>query len=110
SINVLHDRNPLYVELRDGSVRNGFDVKILNMTPEPRSVTLHLSGLEGARMALADSAEESAALRLELVPDGVLPLRLYVRVGSDSLPSAQQRFDIVVESEDGAIRASSAAH
>ena len=26
-INVLHDRNPLYVQLSDGSVRNGYDVK-----------------------------------------------------------------------------------
>src|SRR5690606_17755824 len=33
-LNVLHDRNPLYVQLQDGTVRNGYDVKILNMTPE----------------------------------------------------------------------------
>ena len=39
SVNVLHDRNPLYVELRDGSLRNGYDVKILNMTPAPREFT-----------------------------------------------------------------------
>ncbi len=29
-INVLHDRNPPYVLLSDGSVRNGYTVKILN--------------------------------------------------------------------------------
>ena len=110
SVNVLHDRNPLYVELRDGSVRNGFDVKILNMTPEPRDVTLRLDGLEGAQIALADASDESQVLDLELGPDRVLPLRLYVRVGPDDLPASQQRFDIIVESRDGAIRAAAGAN
>jgi cytochrome c oxidase accessory protein FixG len=110
SVNVLHDRNPLYVELRDGSVRNGYDVKILNMMPEPRDVTLRLEGLEGASMSLADGSEEAEVLDLELTPDRVLPLRLYVRVGPNDLPAEQQRFDIIVESADGAIRTASGAN
>src|SRR5690606_33232522 len=66
SVNVLHDRNPLYVELRDGSVRNGYDVKILNMTPEPREVILRLDGIEGAQISLADDANEHDTLELAL--------------------------------------------
>ena len=104
SVNVLHDRDPLYVELRDGSIRNGYDVKILNMTPEPRAVTLRIEGLEGGQVALADGSGDVTRLDLDLPPDRVLPLRLYVRVAPEHLPSGQQRFDIVVESADGAIR------
>lgn len=104
SVNVLHDRNPLYVELRDGSVRNGYDVKILNMTPEPREVILRLDGIEGARISLADDASEHDVLELALKPDKVMPLRLYVRVGPEQLPQRQERFGIVVESTDGAVR------
>ena len=38
-LNVLPDRNPLFVTLSDGSIRNGYTLKILNMLPEFR--TLH---------------------------------------------------------------------
>ena len=35
-INVRHDRNPLFVVLSDGSIRNGYDIKILNMKTRSR--------------------------------------------------------------------------
>jgi polyferredoxin len=102
SLNVLHDRNPLFVELKDGSIRNGYDVKVLNMTPAPRTVTLRIEGLAGATLSLADNAAETMqTVRLDLEPDKVLPLRLYVRVPRDALPPQQQKFDIVVTTEDG---------
>ena len=51
-INVLHDRNPPYVLLSDGGVRNGYTVKILNKLHEPREFTLEARGLPGARLAI----------------------------------------------------------
>ena len=33
-VNVIRDRNPLYVTLSDGSIRNGYEIKILNMRGE----------------------------------------------------------------------------
>ncbi len=35
-VNVLRDRNPLFVKLSDGGVRNGYTLKILNKLHEPR--------------------------------------------------------------------------
>ena len=32
-VNVVPDRNPLFVTLSDGAIRNGYTVKILNKTP-----------------------------------------------------------------------------
>ena len=105
SLNVLHDRNPLYVELRDGSIRNGYDVKILNMTPAPRTVEMRLEGLPGAALSLADDGgTTSQVLNLSLEPDKVLPLRLYVRVNAEARPDAKQKFFIVVETLDGKTR------
>jgi cytochrome c oxidase accessory protein FixG len=104
SVNVLHDRNPLYVQMRDGSVSNGYDIKILNMTPEPRNVVVSVLGLEGATLSVADrTAEAGSAIELALEPDRVLSLRAYVQVAPDALPSSQQRFTIGVASTDGAI-------
>ena len=107
SLNVLHDRNPLYVQLRDGAVSNGYDVKILNMTPEMREVVLSVEGLPGSSLSEAEGRADLAQdLTLSLQPDKVLPLRLYVRVAPEALPSAQTGFRIVVEDKVAGIRRS----
>ena len=49
---MLHDRNPQFVELSDGSIRNGYTVKMLNMIPEPRTIIVTLQGLPGAEMSV----------------------------------------------------------
>jgi cytochrome c oxidase accessory protein FixG len=36
-VNVLRDRNPIYVKLSDGGLRSSYTVKILNKAYEPRS-------------------------------------------------------------------------
>ena len=44
-VNVLRDRNPLFVTLSDGSTRNGYEVKILNMRGETRQFWIETRGL-----------------------------------------------------------------
>jgi cytochrome c oxidase accessory protein FixG len=102
AVGLTHDRNPRYVLLQDGSVRNGYDVNILNMTPQPRTMKLTLSGLPGGAMSLADSrGVAESELLLEVEPDKALPLRLYVRANPDDLAQGSTRFELVLESEDG---------
>jgi cytochrome c oxidase accessory protein FixG len=105
SVSVLHDRNPLYVQMRDGSVSNGYDIKVLNMTPEPRTVAIRVRGLDGATLAVADHANTSpTSLEVALDPDKVMALRAYVQVAPGMLPESQAHFTIDVMSTDGAIR------
>ncbi len=105
-LNVLHDRNPLYVLLSDGGIRNGYDVKILNMTPQPREVTLTMQGLNGAAMSLAGSTQLATdQLVFEVEPDRVLPVRLYIRVHPDDLSEGRTEFSLVATSDDGNVRA-----
>jgi len=54
-VNVLHDRNPQFVQLSDGSIRNGYQIKILNMRTKPRSFRIALDGLAGATLKLEGS-------------------------------------------------------
>ena len=49
---VLRDRNPLFVQLSNGDVRNGYTVKILNKQREPRDYELSLQGLAGADLTI----------------------------------------------------------
>ncbi|MDF2782482.1 MAG: fixG2 [Geminicoccaceae bacterium] len=78
-INVLHDRNPLFVTLSDGSVRNGYTVKILNKSREPRAYELSIAGLEGATLAVVGQ-DQAGASRAELAarPDAVTTYRVHV--------------------------------
>ena len=43
-VNVLHDRNPIYVKLSDGGLRNGYTIKLLNSsTSRARSASTWLA-------------------------------------------------------------------
>jgi cytochrome c oxidase accessory protein FixG len=109
-LSVLHDRNPLYVQLKDGGIRNGYDVKILNMTPDPRTVTVTTEGLLGAEMSLAGGTDEpTETLTIDLEPDKVLPLRLYIRVPAEDVTGKSQSFTMRIATPDGAVGASAAA-
>jgi cytochrome c oxidase accessory protein FixG len=78
-LNVLHDRNPIYVTLSDGSVRNGYTVKILNMAQDPRTFTVAIDGLEGARMQMVgDDAPPSPTVTVPVDADKVRSVRIFV--------------------------------
>lgn len=101
-VSVLHDRNPQFVLLSDGSIRNGYKVKISNMRPEPRTVTLSIQGLPGAALTGADTAAQPVqSLPFTLQPDAVLETRLFVRAHPAALPSSNVDFVLRVESDDG---------
>ncbi|SHF74689.1 cytochrome c oxidase accessory protein FixG [Kaistia soli DSM 19436] len=102
-VSVLHDRNPQYVLLSDGSIRNGYKVKISNMRPEPRAVTLSVEGLPGAALTSADAAAQPvSSLTYQLQPDAVLETRIFVRAAPGGLASNNADFTLKVETADGA--------
>lgn len=97
-VNVLHDRNPQYVVLADGSIRNGYTVKLLNKIPEPRTVIVTMQGLRGGAMSVVglDQPEDrSFAMRLE--PDRLQTLKVYVRQPRGEVSGRVQNFSFVVE-------------
>ena len=57
SLSVLHDRAPLFVKVRDGSIRNAYTLKVGNKTDAPAVFALGFSGVPGAGMTLADDAD-----------------------------------------------------
>jgi len=110
-VNVLHDRNPQYVVLSDGSIRNGYTVKLLNMIPQPRELVLSIEGLEGATMTSPELEESGTELRLTVQPDRLRPIHIFVsqepqdhghRHGSRS---REELFHFVVQDVEGGERA-----
>ncbi|MDN2567582.1 cytochrome c oxidase accessory protein CcoG [Aquibium sp. A9E412] len=102
-VNVLHDRNPQFVVLSDGSIRNGYTVKLLNMIPEPRTVTLSIEGLPGALMTvdgIADNAE-GRSFEVPLEPDRLRSLRVFVRLPAERVDEESETFRFHVEEAGG---------
>jgi cytochrome c oxidase accessory protein FixG len=79
-ISAAPDRNPPFMLMSDGSVRNAFTVKLRNMETRPRTMRVALEGLPGALMWSDAIGREDAARSLDTpVPaDATQPLRLYV--------------------------------
>ena len=84
-VNVLHDRNPLFVKLSDGGIRNGYTLKILNKAREPRRFDLTLEQPQaGALQVVGLDDAGGAGVVLEALPDSVATYQVYVR-----LPAAE---------------------
>jgi len=87
-VNILRDRNPLYVALSDGGIRNGYTIKILNKHQEQRSFRVGTEGLLGAKLRIV-GFEKDADPTVEVVPDDLRALRIYVTLPKESLPEAK---------------------
>ncbi len=94
-VNVLHDRNPQYVLLSDGGVRNGYVIKLLNMEQKPRRVLLALSGLPDALMTVSgDDLWPSRTREYVLDADKVLSLHVYITAPAGSIDPGATPFHI----------------
>jgi cytochrome c oxidase accessory protein FixG len=78
-LSVQHDRAPLFVRLGDGSIRNGYTIKIVNKTQAGATFDLSISGLEGATLALAENhSDRSNTLHVAVPADQVGSLHVLV--------------------------------
>ena len=87
SISVIHDRNPIFVRLSDGAIRNGYTVRIINKRNERREFTLSLSGLAGALVDFAPPREDGRFI-VDVGPDQTRELRVLVTDYSLAPPPA----------------------
>ena len=94
----MRDRNPLYVKLSDGGVRNGYTIKLLNKLYGPRALGLGIAGLPGAKLSVV-GLENKANPVVTVPPDELKSARLYVTLDKQAvaaLGGAAKNFDIVV--------------
>jgi len=76
-LSVIHDRNPLFVKLSDGSIRNGYNITILNKSHEDKVFSLHVKGIEGAALRVQGSSDIPAD-SLPVFADNVGHFRVFV--------------------------------
>jgi cytochrome c oxidase accessory protein FixG len=96
SVNVLHDRNPQYVMESDGSIRNGYTVRLLNMIAQPRTITFSLDGLPEAVMKINGLPNTSSrSFTIDVKPDEVTNLRVFVTLPSGASVKPTEDFNFI---------------
>jgi len=84
TVNVIHDRNPIFVKLSDGHIRNGYTVRIANMLSDPQSFTLRVDGLHEAHIEIIGGEAEIDGLpSITVGADQTREMRVLVRAGEE---------------------------
>ena len=97
-VNVLHDRNPLYVQLSDGGFATATPSSSSTSPTEPRAFRIGVSGLPGAKLNLVGQEKERRsrrhrAARRSSVAQALCDARQEPR---PALPEASTEFSFVV--------------
>jgi cytochrome c oxidase accessory protein FixG len=103
-VTVQSDRNPQYVELSDGSIRNGYTIKILNMEQRPRSFVLTLDRLPAATMTMAGvDGVPSRNFSIDVEADKLRAVKIFVATPPQSITAEQTpfTFNVVEQNSDG---------
>ncbi len=97
SLNVLHDRNPQYVTLSDGSIRNGYTIKLLNMIPSERTIILTIEGIANAKMSAIGYEDQGAGqtLTVPVSPDKTLAIKVFVELPKREIKSPAMDFKFI---------------
>ncbi len=91
-LNAQRDRNPNYVQLSDGSVRNGYNLKVVNKAGEPRELELTLEGADPAMQVRVLGAAADTPMRLPVGADQTQDFILYLTLPADAIDSQREEF------------------
>ena len=103
-LSVTHNRNPEWVRLSSGDIRNSYIVKVRNMEQRPRAVEITVSGLAGATL-WSDTASRTRATRtiqLTVPADQVRPVQLFVAAPAPGPEHSAIDFTVRALDTDGA--------
>lgn len=95
-LNVIHERQPLYVMMSDGGIQNKYTLKIINKSDQPLNVKIILSELPGGVLEYQDGV-------VHVEPGKVLPLNVTVHVPHAQVGKEAMKLEFhVVDNATGA--------
>jgi len=84
-LNVLRDRNPTFVRLSDGSVRNAYTVKVMNRANAPRTFRLSVDGPAGMVVKIVGIEAATVPASIDVEGDKLRTLRVLLTVPAQSV-------------------------
>jgi cytochrome c oxidase accessory protein FixG len=111
AVSVLHDRNPLFVRLSDGALRNGYTVRILNKSLEKKTFAVTVSGLTDADIdVIGGSGFANGSPLVEVGPDQSREVRVLVTERGSLGPKASIPLTLSIAPKDGGPPVSASDH
>ena len=92
---VIRDRAPLFVTLSDGSIRNGYTLKITNRRPEGSEFAVTVDGPDGLVASVhTPDGRELPADNVEVRGDTQGALRMFIAMPRKAIPEEQTPIDV----------------
>ena len=89
-LGVMRDRNPDFVTLSDGAVRNGYTVSVMNRTNQGRTVYLDIAGAAFRNVKIIGLGEVALPAAIAVEPDKLRSLRVLLTAARKDLKSPDQ--------------------
>jgi polyferredoxin len=107
-LDVIRDRNPDYVQLADGAVRNGYTIKLMNRSGQARDLRLSVSGIKAREVKAIGDGDIQSSVLLSVAADKVRTLRVLVTVARSDLGASHRLTFTLADSEGRESRAAEA--
>ncbi len=89
-LDVLRDRNPDFVTLANGDVRNGYTLKVMNRVGQARTLSLNIAGLSLREVNIIGMGKVALPVALQVPSDKLRTLRALVTVDKAHLAQGPQ--------------------
>jgi cytochrome c oxidase accessory protein FixG len=96
SVNVLHDPAPLFVRLSDGSIRNGYSLKIRNAQHVPSRFEAGVEGFQARYRLIGDTGDRVLPPLVNADPDGITTIRLFVILPRSAVTERSMEINFVL--------------
>ncbi len=87
-LHVLRDRNPTFVRLHDGSIRNGYTLKVSNRGFQTRTFEVDFTGVPHARLKTPGAAATDGEITFTVEPNQTRAVRVFVTGAQGDLEDA----------------------
>jgi len=87
-LHVARDRNPLFVRLSDGSIRNSYSVKLVNRSYQPRTFRVTFAGVPVSRLQSPGLEPDRSGVNVTVASGEERSVRVLATVPSDRLSMA----------------------
>ncbi len=102
ALSILHDRNPLFVKLSDGSIRNAYTLRVANKYGGAREFSIKLERFDAAHIDVVGAERDADGWpRLKVGPDQTLETRILVSISPDAHPPRSQDIRFVLRDING---------
>ncbi|MBI1275018.1 cytochrome c oxidase accessory protein CcoG [bacterium] len=102
-ITVLHDRNPIFVTLSDGDIRNGYNISLINKDHTDRQYKLEIKGID-TRNIRVQASQDLSPDALNVFADSVGHFRVFLTAPKQA--EARKHIEFIVTDTQNNIRES----